>query len=193
MNRSFRPWTRVGLLAVLAVSLAVSRGPTTRTTLDGKVILTFPDGWRDYSREGATLAVQDDRGRVFLWVHTDDKSDFVDMTLEEYAKWFSNHTDTYLQNSEHGELKPVDVGGWPGIEVEVHGVQERIRWTYTHVLVETPGYYHALLFATRPSAAAEGRAAMKQILATFKEVNPEDAADAPTAAPATAPATSPSR
>ena len=174
----------VWLAGGIAVASLAAQGPTTRTTADGAVALTLPEGWATYEYDGYLLAAHNAPRNVYLSVRTDPKADFVDATVEEHARSYAEQVREGLNDGQVGEYLPSRVGEWPAVVVEVRGSRERARWIYHYVVIETDENYHVLAFTMRPSGEKTGHVAIGSILTSFKELDPNEVADRP---PATRP------
>ena len=180
-----RSRTGMALLSLACAALfGAARGPTTRTSEDGRLCLTLPDGWADYNSPDHSIAARDTRARMFLTAHSHARQDFDDITLDEYALMGVEHAKQFLEDIHEGEYVPEPLGEHATLRVELRCVQQRMKWIYTLVFVETERNFHTLTLVTRPSSHKDGLAALEGILSSLTELDPAATAPDP---PATAP------
>ncbi len=180
-GRRMAPWglslLLLGLLLGCGFAQALSGSGNTSntkviTSTDGLTQVTVPDNWQDNLdlNDIATLQAGNARQELYLIVISENKSDFVDMDLEQYSEQTIGNILDSLQSSEVSEPETMTINGHQALQKEIRGVIDNLRVIYLHTSIESAENYHQVLVWTLQSQSEKGLPVLRDVVQSFTEV-----------------------
>lgn len=180
-GRRMAPWglslLLLGLLLGCGFAQALSGSGNTSntkviTSTDGLTQVTVPDNWQDNLdlNDIASLQAGNARQELYLIVISENKSDFVDMDLEQYSEQTIGNILDSLQSSEVSEPETMTINGHQALQKEIRGVIDNLRVIYLHTSIESAENYHQVLVWTLQSQSEKGLPVLRDVVQSFTEV-----------------------
>lgn len=142
------------------------------TITSGKIQITAPRGWKtaENLNDSADFQAVDTANGLYLIVLTDNKVDYVDMTLEKH----SMETLAVLIKPLTSIIKsgPIrfKINGNPAVQYEVRGTIQGLNVVYLHTTVETSAHYQQIVTWQLVSSFESKKQLMQGIINSFREI-----------------------
>lgn len=150
-----------------AIERQATGPPKVITSDDGKVDLTTPSSWikvDDHGNPDATLVVSDARDNAGVVVIVEPKSDFDNISLQQYADFVTMLTQEGLTQGTVTEgPAEVVISGHPGIRRELRGSIDGVNFVYLLTVFATPVDFVQVLTVAVPSQFEVHRRAMEDV------------------------------
>lgn len=183
--RRFRWWIvaaviggLVGLLicAIIGVGVLSLLGrkvePSAVTATDGQSKVMMPAGWsvQDELHDDAEIQVANPREEQYMIVLTENKDDFVDTDLQDYAEITLESLAMSAGVDELPEPQSLTINGLPAIQYEISGTVDNMKVVYWLTDVEGTENYYQVLTWTLASQAEDNRAILQKAVESFEEI-----------------------
>lgn len=158
----------VGILSLLGKRVE----PSVVTATDGQSQLTVPDSWkvRTDLNDVAEIQVANLIQEQYMIVLTENKADFDDVDLDQYADLTLEIALETIVVDEIPAAKSVTINGKRAIQYELHGTVDNMNVVYWITNVEGSHNYYQLLAWTLASKAEQNAPILHQVMHTFQEV-----------------------
>lgn len=168
----------VGLLFCLIVGVGVLSllgkrvEPTVVTATDGQSQLTVPTGWKvqEDLNEQAEIQVGNLLQEQYMVVLTENKSDFDDVNLEQYADGTLGAVLEMVETDEYPTPRSLTINGKPAIQYELHGTIDNMKAAYWLTNVEGTDNYYQVVAWTLESKAEKNEPVFEEVVQSFREV-----------------------
>jgi hypothetical protein len=161
-----------GLIPNLKKELDKASKPVRLTSADGRYEITVPGGWRE-DRElnaQADLTASNRLQELYVVILNENKQDFADDSTLQNFTWTKRESGmSYVSSQVTTDPMPIIINGYPAMQFEVHGVVDHMKIGYIVTTIETSGSYHYVISWTLESAFAANKAALQQVIQSFKE------------------------
>lgn len=168
----------VGLLFCLIVGVGVLSllgkrvEPTVVTATDGQSQLTVPGSWKVQKdlNDLAEIQVANLLQEQYMIVLTENKSDFEDVDLAQYADGTLGVALESIETDDNPSPKSVTVNGKPAIQYELHGTVDNLKAVYWFTSVEGTDNYYQIVAWTLASKAEKNAPVFEEVVQSFQEV-----------------------
>ncbi len=160
----------VGALTLWSVGTSPCLAETFEASDHASEIIA-PAGWVQHAdlNESAEIQISFPRKGIYLIVLTEDRSDFVDMTIEKYAKRrLADFTGKLIEVAIE-KTAPLIVNGMSGSSTDFSAVVDDLRIRYQQIsLVGRQKFFQILVWGTKSQFEAS-RDASSEIVRAFRE------------------------
>lgn len=144
------------------------------TASDRKSQITVPTSWRDvpenFRNEVAVIQLGNLRREQYVLVISASKADFEDFGGFEEA--CLEEAEMAIEDADVGARRALEIGGLPATQYEVSGKVSGLRVVFWYTMVEGRNGFYQVLAWTLPSRKAEAEPTLRDVINSFREVEP---------------------
>jgi bifunctional DNA-binding transcriptional regulator/antitoxin component of YhaV-PrlF toxin-antitoxin module len=161
------------LSGVVKKAAEQAQQPRTFTSIDARVQITAPGGWREDKElsDEAVLTASDRAREMYLVIISERKDDFEEgTTLADFNELSRKGLMERIETPELTESVPLTVGPNSAMEYQAIGTVEKVKIKYLTTVVETPERFYQIFTWTLPSRFDLNQPTLRSVAQSFKEV-----------------------